>query len=66
VGLIDSTWGGTPAEAWISLNGLSSDAGLMPVFAARGQLPGPLPEQQSAPKIVVGKFSPRYNLTLLS
>jgi len=33
VGLIDSTWGGTPAEAWISLEGLSSDASLMPVFA---------------------------------
>jgi sialate O-acetylesterase len=35
IGLIDSTWGGTPAEAWVSLSGLSSDAGLMPVFAAR-------------------------------
>jgi sialate O-acetylesterase len=38
VGLIDSTWGGTPAEAWISLNGLSSEAGLMPVFAARAEM----------------------------
>ena len=35
IGLIDSTWGGTPAEAWVSLSGLSADAGLMPVFAAR-------------------------------
>lgn len=35
IGLIDSTWGGTPAEAWVSLIGLSADAGLMPVFAAR-------------------------------
>ena len=35
VGLIDSTWGGTPAEAWISLDGLASDASLMPVFGAR-------------------------------
>jgi len=33
VGLIDSTWGGTPAEAWVSLDGLASDAALMPVFA---------------------------------
>src|SRR5690242_3578158 len=40
VGLIDSTWGGTPAEAWISLDGLSSDAGLMPVFAARAEMVG--------------------------
>jgi sialate O-acetylesterase len=33
VGLIDSTWGGTPAEAWVSMEGLASDASLMPVFA---------------------------------
>jgi sialate O-acetylesterase len=33
VGLIDSTWGGTPAEAWVSLDSLSADASLMPVFA---------------------------------
>ena len=34
IGLIDSTWGGTPAEAWVSLDGLSADASLMPVFAS--------------------------------
>lgn len=33
IGLIDSTWGGTPGEAWISMHGLSSDASLMPVFS---------------------------------
>lgn len=33
IGLIDSTWGGTPVEAWISMGGLSSDASLMPAFA---------------------------------
>lgn len=33
VGLIDSSWGGTPADAWTSLRSLSSDAALMPVFA---------------------------------
>ncbi len=38
VGLIDSTWGGTPAEAWTSLNGIAADAGLMPVFAARAEM----------------------------
>jgi sialate O-acetylesterase len=37
IGLIDSTWGGTPAEAWMSLNGISSDAALMPLFAARAE-----------------------------
>lgn len=38
IGLIDSTWGGTPAEAWVSLRGISSDAGLMPVFATRAEM----------------------------
>jgi sialate O-acetylesterase len=33
IGLIDSSWGGTPAGSWVSLEGVSSDAGLMPVFA---------------------------------
>jgi sialate O-acetylesterase len=33
VGLIDSTWGGSPAEAWISMDTLGSDAALMPVFS---------------------------------
>ena len=34
VGLIDATWGGTPAEAWVSLDGLSASSPLMPVFAS--------------------------------
>jgi sialate O-acetylesterase len=38
IGLIDSTWGGTPGEAWVSLDGLSSNASLMPVFAASAQM----------------------------
>ncbi len=33
VGLIDSSWGGTPAESWTSLSSLSADAALMPVFS---------------------------------
>ena len=32
VGLIDDTWGGTPAEARVSLDDLSSDSSQMPVF----------------------------------
>jgi len=32
IGLIDDTWGGTPAEAWTSMDGISADASLMPVF----------------------------------
>jgi len=38
IGLIDATWGGTVAEAWVSLQGISADAGLMPVFATRAQM----------------------------
>jgi sialate O-acetylesterase len=37
IGLIDSTWGGTPVAAWVSLEGLGDDAGEMPVFAWRAQ-----------------------------
>jgi sialate O-acetylesterase len=38
IGLIDSTWGGTPAEAWVSLDSLSADAALMPAFATWAQM----------------------------
>jgi sialate O-acetylesterase len=34
IGVIDSAWGGTPAEAWTSMHSLSQDASLMPVFSA--------------------------------
>ncbi len=37
IGLIESYWGGTPAEAWTSLRALSADASLMPVFSARSE-----------------------------
>ena len=33
IGLIESDWGGSPADAWTSLRALSADASLMPVFA---------------------------------
>jgi len=38
VGVIDSTWGGTVAEAWTSLTALGADPGLAPVFTARGHM----------------------------
>jgi len=38
IGLIDSTWGGTVVEAWTSLQAISGDAGLMPVFATRAHM----------------------------
>ena len=38
VGLIQSAWGGTPAESWTSLGSLASDASLIPVFAQRARV----------------------------
>ncbi len=35
VGLIDSSWGGTPIDSWISLEAIGQDAGLMPLFTSR-------------------------------
>ncbi len=49
IGLIDSTWGGTVAEAWISLQGIAADASLMPVFASRAEM---MREQGQASEIV--------------
>jgi sialate O-acetylesterase len=41
IGLIVSTWNGTPAAPWVSLDALSADSSLMPVFAARaGEMDG--------------------------
>lgn len=37
IGLIQSYWGGTPVEAWMSLRALSADAAFMPVFALWSQ-----------------------------
>jgi sialate O-acetylesterase len=34
IGLIETSWGGTPAESWTSLHALSADASLMPVFSS--------------------------------
>lgn len=33
IGLLSSSWGGTPQEAWVSLKTISADASLMPVFS---------------------------------
>jgi sialate O-acetylesterase len=35
IGLIDATWGGSPAEAWTSLGAIGSDPALMPIFSNR-------------------------------
>jgi sialate O-acetylesterase len=35
IGVVEADWGGTPAEAWTSLDTLGTDAALAPVFAQR-------------------------------
>lgn len=40
IGVVQSFWGGTPAEAWTSLPGLSRDPALLPVFAYRAKVAG--------------------------
>jgi sialate O-acetylesterase len=35
IGLIDSTWGGTPADSWVSMDALGTNAELLPAFASR-------------------------------
>jgi sialate O-acetylesterase len=37
IGVIASYWGGTVAESWTSMEALSSDAALMPIFAAHAR-----------------------------
>jgi sialate O-acetylesterase len=49
IGLIDSTWGGTPVEAWMSMDGISRDASLMPIFAAWARMT----EQQTESALLI-------------
>ncbi len=38
VGLVESSWGGTVIEAWMSLDAISADASLMPLFTNRAHM----------------------------
>ena len=38
MGVIDSTWGGTPGEAWTRMWALGQDAALMPLFVSWGKM----------------------------
>lgn len=38
IGVIDSTWGGTVAEAWVRLTALGQDSSLNALFATRGKM----------------------------
>lgn len=37
VGIVDSSWGGTPADSWVSMAGFAADPALAPAFAARAR-----------------------------
>ena len=37
VGLVDSTWGGTPADSWVSLDTLGTHSELLPAIASRAR-----------------------------
>jgi sialate O-acetylesterase len=65
IGLIDSTWGGTPIESWMSLNSLAADSGFMPIFAARARfadqqanLPASIAAQKRAIAAAVAAHQP--------
>ena len=69
IGLIDSTWGGTPIESWISLEAISADPGLMPLFASRAkfvaeraEMPAMLAAEkhEDAEAAAAGKPKPRH------
>ena len=53
IGVIDSTWGGTPADTWVSMDSISADASLMPVFSEWAKLADR--QQQSAASIAAEK-----------
>ncbi|MGB6742503.1 MAG: sialate O-acetylesterase [Terracidiphilus sp.] len=46
VGVIDSTWGGTPGEAWTRMTALGQDAALAPLFASWGRMTEREPDAQ--------------------
>lgn len=47
VGLIDSTWGGTPADSWVSLETLGTNPQLLPAFASRAHFTSRLADDQA-------------------
>ena len=66
IGLIDSTWGGTPVDTWTSLDSLSADASLMPAFATwariadqQTHLPAVIAEEQREDAAAVAAHQPK-------
>ncbi len=48
IGLIDSTWGGTPADSWVSMDTLGSDPALQPAFSSRAHFAAHLADTDAA------------------
>lgn len=48
IGLIDATWGGTPADSWVSLNTLGTDPTLFPAFGSRARFVDKQADAQAA------------------
>jgi sialate O-acetylesterase len=47
IGLIDASWGGTPADSWVSLDGLASNPVLLPAFVSRAHFAAHLASQDA-------------------
>ncbi len=70
VGLIDSTWGGTPADSWVSIDTLGTNAALLPAFASRAHFSSHLADadamiaaekREDAAALAAGKPAPSHN-----
>lgn len=44
IGLVDSTWGGTPADSWVSMDTLGTNPQLFPAFGSRARFADNLPD----------------------
>jgi len=69
VGLIDSTWGGTPADAWVSMDTLGTNPSLFPAFASRAHFANGLTDldarmaaekAETAAALAAGKPKPQF------
>lgn len=60
VGVIETAWGGTPAEAWTSLDALTSSPDLFPVFKAWSQML----EQQQFVELQIAQEKRKYDASI--
>lgn len=69
VGLVDSTWGGTPADSWVSLDTLGTNPQLLPAFASRAHFADPLAntdaltaaeKREDAAAVAAGQPAPKH------